>query len=264
MRSFMSRCKLTLLALLELILIRILLHPILIGTIAFALPEGANITNGNVTITTPNNQTMQINQSSDKAIIEWHSFNIGAQEKTQFIQPSSSSIALNRINPNQGASQIFGTLTANGRIILVNQAGIFFGPGSRVDVSSIIASTSNISNANFLAGKYIFDIPSSFHGGIINEGEIIARDNGLVALLGTGVSNSGLIQARLGTVVLAAGNKFTIDFNGDQLINFSVDEATNEAAVDPNGKKLQFGVNNAGKVLADGGVIIVSDRKSVV
>ena len=88
--------------------------------------------------------TTTVNQQSDRAILNWHSFNIGKGEITRFVQPSSSAIALNRIDPTQGASQIFGTLTANGRLILVNQAGIFFGPGSRVDVAGLIASTSGI------------------------------------------------------------------------------------------------------------------------
>ncbi|MDR3477200.1 MAG: MBG domain-containing protein, partial [Gammaproteobacteria bacterium] len=236
------------------------MRAIIVGTLAVALPQGGQVITGNATITTPTPNTVQINQASDKAIINWKSFNIGSTEKTQFVQPSASSIALNRINPGQGASQIFGRLTANGRLILVNQAGIYFGPGSYVDVGGIIASTSNISNANFMAGKYIFNEPSTSGGSVINEGSIIARDNGLVALIGTGVSNSGFIQARLGNVVLASGNKFTIDFNGDQLINFTIDEAASQPGVDQNGNSLKSGVSNTGKIIANGGVILVAAK----
>lgn len=250
----------TLEILFEVIAIRFLWRAIIVGTLAFAIPEGANVIEGTATVTNPTSQSVQINQTSDKAIIDWNSFNIGAQEKTQFVQPSSSSVALNRINPQQGASQIYGMLSANGRIILINQAGIYFGPGAHVDVAGIIASTSNMKNANFLSGNYIFDEPSPFGGSVINEGTIIARNNGLVALLGTGVSNKGVIQARLGTVVLASGNKFTIDFYGDQMINFAIDEPASRAGVDQNGSPLQNGVSNEGKILANGGVVLVTAR----
>jgi len=246
--------------LLDLVVARLLWRAIVVGSLVYVIPQGGEITTGVGTITTPTPNTVQINQDSDKAIINWQSFNIGAGEKTQFIQPNVSSIALNRINPTQGASQIYGTLSANGRIILINQAGIYFGSTAYVDVAGIIASTTNITNENFLAGKYIFNQPSPFDGSIINEGTIIARNNGLVALIGTGISNSGYIQARLGNVVLASGNKFTMDFNGDQLISFTVDEPTTRAGVDQNGNRLKNGVNNTGKIIANGGVIQVTAR----
>jgi filamentous hemagglutinin family protein len=224
-----------------------------------ANPVLDNVAAGNVTVQ-QNPGITQVNQSSQNAIINWQSFNISTQEKTQFVQPNASSVALNRISPNQGASQIYGQLTANGRIILVNQAGIYFGPGSRVDVGGIIASTSDITNANFLAGKYIFDQASPYAGSVINEGTIRAANYGLVALVGTGVRNDGTIQARSGNIVLASGNKFTFDLYGDQLVNFSVDAPATTAGVDQNGKKLSDGVKNTGALLADGGTIIMSAR----
>ena len=123
---------------------------------SLANPVLDHVASGNVTVS-QTATTTQVNQASDQAIIHWNSFNIGSGEHTQFVQPNSSAVALNRISPTQGASQIFGQLSANGRIILVNQAGIFFGSGSKVDVGGIIASTVDITNSNFLAGKYIFD-----------------------------------------------------------------------------------------------------------
>src|SRR5215213_9465830 len=115
---------------------------------SFANPVVGNVVSGNVSITqTPNTTT--INQSSQKTIINWQSFNIGKEQATHFIQPAGG-IALNRINPTQGASQIYGVLTATGQIILVNPAGIYFGPGAYVNVGGMIATTSNISDKNFL------------------------------------------------------------------------------------------------------------------
>src|SRR5260221_6377189 len=93
--------------------------------------------------------TTTINQSGQQAILNWQSFNIGAGEATHFNQPVGG-VALNRISPLQGTSQIFGTLTATGTIILVNPAGVYFGPNASVNVGGIIASTANITDQNFL------------------------------------------------------------------------------------------------------------------
>ncbi len=231
----------------------------LMGGMTFANPVISNVAAGQVTIKQVPNSTV-INQSSQKAILNWKSFNIGAKESTHFQQPTNG-IALNRISPQMGASQIYGRLSATGKIILVNQAGIYFGPGSHVDVGGLIASTRDMSDANFLAGKFIFDKSSSgYNGSIVNQGTIHAAENGLVALVGNGVRNDGTIEAHAGKIILASGNKFTFDFSGDQLINFSVDEETKSAGVDHNGNKLTDGVKNTGALLADGGSVIVTAR----
>lgn len=226
----------------------------------FANPVLGNVAAGNVTFSNPNTNTLQINQSSNQAIINWQSFNIAPNQQTHFIQPSSSSIALNRISPTQGASQIYGQLTANGQIILVNQAGIYFGPNSYVNVGGIIASTADISDQNFLNRNYKFDRASTLPASIINQGSIIAKDHGLAALAGTAVSNTGLIQAHLGKIVLASGDKFTVSLTNDQLINFTVDQAASRSGVDRNGRPLKNAVNNSGRLIADGGTILMTAK----
>jgi filamentous hemagglutinin family protein len=215
---------------------------------ALANPQGGVVTSGNATIGTSGNSTV-IKQGSQQAIIQWNSFNIQSNEKTQFVQPNASSVALNRINPMQGASQINGQLSSNGQIILVNAAGIHFGSGSMVNVGSLIASTADITDANFLAGKYIFDQASIYkNASIVNQGKITAANFGLVALLGNSVVNNGLIQAEMGSVVLGSGTKFTLDFNGDQLINFTVDAPATTGGT----------ISNIGSLIADGGKILVT------
>src|SRR3990167_8448651 len=228
---------------------------------SLANPVLDHVASGDVTVS-QTATTTEVNQASDQAIIHWNSFNIGSVEHTQFVQPNSSAVALNRISPTQGASQIFGQLSANGRIILVNQAGIFFGSGSQVDAGGIIASTVDITNSNFLAGKYIFDGSSNYAGAVINQGTITAAEHGLVALIGNNVRNDGMIHARLGEIVLGSGSKFTIDLYGDQLINFSVDEGSTSTAVDENGQVMRDGVKNTGSLIADGGTIIVSAKSA--
>ena len=200
-----------------------LIKLVLFGVVIFfncsvlANPVGGSVASGNITIQqTPSTTT--INQSSSKGIINWQSFNIGAPETTHFQQPTGG-ITLNRISPTQGVSQIFGTLTATGRIILVNPAGIYFGPSAYVNVGGLVASTANISDQNFLNGYYHFTSVPGFNGAIINEGQIIAANNGLIALIGGAISNDGLIQADMGHVVLASGQAFTMTFAGDDLVS---------------------------------------------
>ena len=147
----------------------------LLSTSIFANPVLNNISSGQVSIQQMPNSTV-VNQSSQNAIINWQSFNIGAQESTRFQQPQGG-IALNRINPSQGVSQIFGRLTATGQIILVNPAGIYFGPTSYVNVGGLIATTANISDQDFLNGYYHFANTSGIHGSIINSGQNANNNN---------------------------------------------------------------------------------------
>ena len=133
----------------------VLLVAILVTSSTYSNPILNNISSGNVTIQQAPNSTV-INQSSQKAILNWRSFNIGKGESTHFQQPAGG-VALNRISPTQGASQIYGVLTATGRIILVNSAGLYFGPSAYVNVGGLIATTAEISKWNFLHDNYQFN-----------------------------------------------------------------------------------------------------------
>src|SRR4051812_25569260 len=103
---------------------------------AYANPQGGSVVGGGATINNSGN-TLTVDQTTNKAIIDWRSFDINQDETTRFQQPSSSSIALNRIQDTK-PSQIQGQLTANGNIILVNPNGVFFGPTSQVNVNSLV------------------------------------------------------------------------------------------------------------------------------
>ncbi len=226
----------------------VFLTTLLAITAVHANPTGGSVTAGSATISQAPNSTV-ITQTSQQAILQWNTFNINKGETTRFVQPNSSAVALNRINANQGASTIYGSLQANGEVILINAAGIHFGAGSMVNVGSLIASTSDISNANFLAGNYVFDVPSTIRGAsVTNAGTIIASNYGLVALLGSNVSNSGTIQAEMGNVVLGTGNTFTLAFDGDQLINFEVDGVAAAGGQ----------ISNTGALIADAGKVIIT------
>ncbi|HEU5280609.1 MAG TPA: autotransporter-associated beta strand repeat-containing protein, partial [Gammaproteobacteria bacterium] len=227
---------------------------------AYSNPILDNVASGNVTVQ-QTGTTTTVNQTSQKAILNWNSFNIGGNETTHFQQPTGG-VALNRINPNQGASQIYGRLTATGQIILMNSAGIYFAPGAYVNVGGLIATTGNISDQDFLNNYYHFQNSNLFNGSIINEGTIIAADHGLIALAGGSVQNNGLIQANLGQVALGSGNAFTLSFDNSGLINFAVDAPTTQRAVDQNGNELRDGIKNTGSIIADGGSILMTARSA--
>ncbi len=216
------------------------------------LPSGGVVSAGSATIrnTTPNSQV--ITQSTPKAVIDWQSFSIGRGNSVAINQPSAASVSLNRV-VGRDPSSILGSLASNGRVFLVNPNGIFFGAGSVLDTAGLVASTLNISNEDFLAGRYVFNrMAGSAPGATVrNEGTLIARDGGYVVLAGDRVENAagGVVQARLGSVVMASGERLTLDVRGDGLISYSVDAATAER---------MGGVANAGQVAADGGVVVMS------
>ena len=166
-----------------------------------------------------------VNQSTSSAVINWNTFNIRANESVRFNQPSASSVALNRVVGGLGPSEIMGSLTANGRVFIINRDGILFGPGSVVNTAGFLATTNDIKNADFMAGRYNFNIPGRPDASIVNQGRITATSGGFAALVAPGVRNSGTITATLGTVALASGNSFTLDMYGDKLITLAVGDS---------------------------------------
>ena len=113
-------------------------------------PEGGTVVGGAATIQGQGGPAVIVNQSSPSAIINWNTFNIRANESVRFNQPSSSSTVLNRVTGGQGPSEIMGTLTANGRVFIINRDGVLFGPGSVVNTAGFLATTSDIKNADFM------------------------------------------------------------------------------------------------------------------
>jgi filamentous hemagglutinin family protein len=217
---------------------------------AWSAPTGGVVVPGAgsavIVTTVPNTTT--IVQTTPKAIIEWQGFGIGAGETVNFQQPSTSSVTLNRV-VGADASGIFGTLTANGQVFLVNPNGILFGPTSSVSVGGIVASTLAITNNSFLAGTNEFAGGNS--GVVLNQGNITAADGGYVALLGAQVSNEGVIVAKLGTVALASGTAVTLDVANDKLLNVTVSQGVLDALV-----------QNGGTIQSDGGLVIMSAKNA--
>lgn len=210
-----------------------------------AAPEGGTVRAGSASIAANGAQT-RIDQASTRAIIDWRSFSIGAAENVLFVQPSAQSATLNRVTGSQ-LSTILGRIDANGQVFLVNPSGIVFGRGAQLNVGALVASTANIANADFMAGRLAFTQPGRADAAVVNEGLITAAEGGLVALVAPSVRNDGLIQARLGRVALGAGDTFALDLYGDGLVSLALERS--QAAR----------IEHAGHIEADGGrVVLVS------
>ena len=179
---------------------------------------------GSATVQGQGTANVVVNQTSQNAIINWHTFNIGSGETTRINMPSSSSAELDRVTGGLGPSQILGSLSSNGKVFLVNPDGILFGMGARINVGSLLATTNNIANSDFMAGRYNFTIPGNPNASIVNLGTITAQTGGFAALVAPGVRNTGTITAKLGTIALASGNAFTLDIYGDNLITLGLKE----------------------------------------
>ncbi len=185
---------------------------------AWGSPQGGTVSAGQAVISQSGGTTM-IQELTNSAIINWNSFNIGAGQLVQFLQPGALSAILNRViggNP----SLIFGTLKSNGIIFLINPNGILFGQGSEIDTGSFISSTLNITNQDFLNRDYTFNqistLPASF---IVNQGTIQARDGGSVVLLAPFVYNGGTIIANLGDIGLGAATHAVLSYDKEGLMN---------------------------------------------
>ena len=203
-----------------------------------ANPQGGNVVVGSATIRSTAPNTLAIEQSSDRVIINWQDFSIGANEVTRFVQPSSAAEALNRVvtgNP----SLLYGTLQANGRVFLINQNGILVGKGGQIDTAGFTASTLDLSDAAFLVGKSLHFSGNS-PASINNLGAITAL-GGDVFLIAQTVENSGLIRASAGTVGLAAGSDIVLVQRGNERLSV--------LAGNPNAPSA-LGVNNVGQIEA--------------
>ena len=197
-------------------------------------------------------EVMQITQTEDRALIQWETFDIGAEALVEFIQ-GADQIALNRIldaNP----SQIMGDLTAGGTIFLINPNGIVFGAGSTVSVGSLVASTLAPNDANafveLAGGDYAYS-QFQWNAGasgalVLNEGAI-TTSGGQVVLLGAGVGNAGTITVGTGEATLVAAGSAQIQLvPGDLLAVVPMGPPVGAATID-----------NTGAISALGGTIVL-------
>ncbi len=143
-----------------------------------AAPEGGQVVGGAGSIDQTGSKTT-IHQETERMAIDWQSFDVKADERVQFVQPTSTSVALNRVLGNRG-SEILGRIDANGKVILVNPNGIVFGLGSQINVGGIMASGLNIDPNDFMNGEFTLTAIEGTEGKVINSGIINAATGGSV------------------------------------------------------------------------------------
>jgi filamentous hemagglutinin len=192
-----------------------------------APPVTTWVTSGAATYVTSGN-SMTINQSTDRAVLNWQSFNISTDGKVTFKQPDSNSIALNRIY-DANATQIFGSLQANGQVYLINQNGFLFGATARVNTGGLLASTLNMTDDVFKNGL-LSNTQAQLPALVPFEGADLAKSNVMVEpgaqlttnaagqrilLSAKNIDNQGNITANDGQVILAAGEKLYLAASAD-------------------------------------------------
>ena len=258
---------------------------------AGTLPVLRGVVSGQVVVNAPQQAAgrslLTIDQASQRAIVDWKSFNISSDAEVRFNQPSSTASVLNRIY-SADPSVIQGRLTANGQVLLINQNGILFDRGSQVNVQALLASTLNISNARYNTGALSTGglTTALAEGGYDNQGNTLSMrpDGTLPAGIGIGTSGpanapaptitanaggsilifaprvdnrAGLISSPDGQVILAAGGKAYLalpDAGDPTLRGFQV-EVEASHGVDVNLSDL---VRNSGIVTADRGNVTLA------
>ena len=165
----------------------------LAGTSVFANPDGASVVSGSATFAHPNGSTLHITNTPG-TIINWQQFGIAQGELTRFIQQGANSAVLNRV-VGQDASAILGSLQSNGQVFLINPNGMVFGQNAVIDTAGFVASTLNITDQDFLAGRLRFEGDGA--GTIRNFGVIRAGAGGNIALIAPNIENHGVVPPEL-------------------------------------------------------------------
>jgi filamentous hemagglutinin family protein len=214
-----------------------------VANLAQAGPVGGQVTAGTGSVQQSGNVTT-VTQSTQNLSLTWQSFDTNASESVNFVQPSTSSIAVNRIldtNP----TQFLGKLNANGQVYLINPNGVLFGEGSQINVGGLVASTLDVADGALNGAARQFSGAGT--GTIVNRGSITAAPGGYVAFVGNTVRNRGTITAPAGTVALGAGSDVTLSFAGNSLVNMQVNRST-----------LDNLAENGGLIRANGGTVIMT------
>ena len=208
----------------------------------YANPQGLTVVSGSAH-TAPRGNVLQIN-TSQNAVLQWRSFNIAAGETTVFHQPSASSIVFNQIN-NANPTAIFGSLRANGIVVLQNQSGFYFGPNAFVQAGGLVVTTAAINPWSSGGGAaWSFDGPPAATP-IVNYGHLQTAAGGSLFLIAKQIENHGTIAAPGGTAALLAGQEVLLSERPDGL-SLSVPVHLPSGSVD-----------NQGRIVADAGQVLL-------
>ena len=225
----------------------VLLGATLLDLRLFGAPQGMTTVSGAASVSHgPSGATTTITVS-DRAVLNWQSFNIGRGESATFVQPSVTSIVWNRITDGN-PTQIFGQLTANGRVVLANEQGFYFGPDAMVRAAGFVATTARAVPTDFASGgMWAVDLaPPTAR--IVNYGTITVGKGGAAFLLGMDIENHGTIQAPGGTVGLYGGEEVVVSERPDG-------RGLSARVQLPAGT-----IRNAGRLMADAGMVALHSQ----
>jgi len=210
---------------------------------AGTLPDGGRVVAGDASIGRQGD-TLNIDQTSRNAAIDWRSFSVGEGNTVRFNQPGRDAATLNRVTGGE-VSSIRGAIEANGRVFLVNPNGVHFSSTARVDVGALVASTLDISTDDFMNGDYRFSGDSA--NAVINRGNIRTAQGGLVAMIAAEIVNTGDITTPRGSTLMGAGSTVTLDLGGP--VSIEVKEA-----------RLNTLIEQGGAIRADGGLVYLTAK----
>ncbi|MFW3327035.1 filamentous hemagglutinin N-terminal domain-containing protein, partial [Aliarcobacter butzleri] len=210
---------------------------LVIASNLYSAPSGGTVVNGNVTIN-QNGNTTNINQSSQKASINWQDFSISKNETVNFNQPNQNSITLNRVVGTE-KSVIDGALNANGQVWLLNSNGTLFGKNAKVNTSGLLVTTKELSDKDFQNGNYNFKGDSK--ATIENSGFIDSKK--YASFIANAVINNGTIKVHSGTVNLIGASEFSVTLDENSNISLKVTKGVLDALVENNNLIIANGGN---------------------
>ena len=222
---------------------------------------------GTISIDTSTPNTTNINQHSQTYIGNSNNLNIAANQAVVIGQNNRSALFVGRVlKEGVDPTRILGTLktvlkddvgdftdAVGGKVMVIDRNGVLFGSNSRIDVGGIIVSTGNatdedlssVTEAGDWDGKVEF---SDFGPGqIVNNGNITVADAGIVAFVSPTIRNNGVINAKMGKVIMASGEKVTLDLYGDNLVEIAVNASLANGLI-----------KNSGQINAEGGTVLVT------
>lgn len=229
--------------------------PVLLSSasgVAIAAPAGGTVVSGNGSIL-PAGNTTTIQQNSANMVIDWQSFNIQSGEQVNFLQPGTTSIALNR-DFSGIPSEIFGDLNANGQVFLLNTAGILIGSGANINVGGLFLSDMTLSDDEFenftQSGSMTLQDTDIQAGGIQVEGAVTTSTRSGITLIGQFIDNSGSLTANDGNINLAVAGGPIVVTNNAGTLGVQISEGITQD-VSPD----QVLLNNSGDIRAINGNI---------
>jgi filamentous hemagglutinin family protein len=210
---------------------------------AHANPQGMTVQSGTATAAASGN-LLNVT-ASHNAFLTWQSFNINAGQTTTFIQPSTASIVWNRIQ-DQNPSQIYGNLSANGVVVLMNPSGFYFGPNCFVSAAGLIVSTAPVTPVESSAGMFWQFNGAPPAASIVNYGQLNVGRGGSAFLIAERIENRGIISAPEGSIGLIAGQEVLLSERPDG-------RGLSATVRLPSGS-----VDNSGRLIADAGIIALN------